>query len=377
MNKKIQLLLLTGSSLAFQTHAGDINFSGFATIAGGVTMGSDENYGGYDDKISFATNSLVGLQASSDLGEGWGVTTQLLAKGEEDWDLSAKWAFISYDTSNDWRILFGRQRAPFYIYSDYLDVSYAYHWITPPEGVYSLPFDVIDGIGAIKNLTLGSFDSTFHVTMGGNKSEISGFDAEFKDVISIAWSLNKDWFTARLSYAVADFSLDSPDITTLADGWRAAMFPEIATGVEIVEDKGKFAGVGFTFDFENWLIVTEVTKVETGENFYPTSDSYYMSIGYRLGNGLLHLTAGADEADPDISLLDDVPVGVVPELDFLYASTVGIFNNGAEDSSFVTLGYKWDMDATVSMKVEYTNFDNKLMGANDASLLQFAITTVF
>jgi methyl-accepting chemotaxis protein len=29
-----------------------------------------------------------------------------------------------------------RRRAPFYMYSDFLDVSYAYHWIKAPSGVY-------------------------------------------------------------------------------------------------------------------------------------------------------------------------------------------------------------------------------------------------
>ena len=80
------------------------------------------------------------------LGDDWAVTTQFVARGSNAWDLEAEWAYISFDASDERRLLFGRQRAPFYMYSDFLDVSYAYHWIKPPSGVYSLPFDVFDGI---------------------------------------------------------------------------------------------------------------------------------------------------------------------------------------------------------------------------------------
>ncbi|MCW8877693.1 MAG: porin [Kangiellaceae bacterium] len=380
--KKIFLsFVLSAICFSPQLIATEINFSGFATIAGGLTTDDNETLQGYDSDLSVSNNSLIALQASTDLGEGWGITTQLISKGSEDWNLATEWAFVSYDTSNDWRFLFGRQRAPFYVYSDYLDVSYAYHWINPPGGVYSLPFDTVDGIGVIKNSTLGSFDSTIHFTTGRNQGdfEVQGLpsEADFGDFYSFAWTLNKDWFTVRLSYASSTFSVFADALTPLTDGWRAANFPQVADSLEVVDDSGDFKGIGIIIDYNNFLFVTEFTQVDPGDSFFPPNDSYYLSFGYRTNNGMFHLTTGVDDNEPNFAMLNGIPSGVDPGLDFLIASTQGLLQSNLEDTSFYTLGYKWDLDAPISLKFEYTTFEDDVFSTNEASLLQFAIVTVF
>ena len=129
------------SALSSTTTYADIQISGFGSIVGGMTTSSDEQLYGFDDNFDFKEGSLFALQASSDLENGLGVTVQLQAKGADDWDPEFKWAYVSYDVSDDFRVLAGRQRLPFYMYSDFLDVSYAYAWIEPPEGVYNVLFD--------------------------------------------------------------------------------------------------------------------------------------------------------------------------------------------------------------------------------------------
>jgi len=362
-------------------NAAEIDFSGFATIAGGMTTSSDENYGEFDDSFNMSENSLVAIQASADLGNGWGVTTQLISRGSDEWDLGAEWAFISYDTDNDWRFLFGRQRAPFYVYSDFLDVSYAYHWITPPSGVYSLPFDTFDGVGAIKTSTLGSFDSTFHTVIGRNTGELSAqgvqADSDFSDFFTASWTLTRDWFTIRASYARTNFTVFDDSVGLLADSWRAAGFSQVGDGIEINDDSGDFKGIGFIIDYENFLVVSEYTEINPEDSLFAPNDSFYISAGYRTDNGMFHITYEADENEPNFALLNGVPSGVDPGLDGLLAITQAQFTGLQEDTSSVTIGYKWDLDSPISLKFEATAFTDDLNSADDATLVQFAIVTVF
>ena len=118
------------TALASTLAHAEVNFNGFANIVAGQASSGDSQWG-YDDDIDFKQDSLFALQASSDLGEGLSVTAQIIARGQDDWDAEFEWAYLAYNFNDDTRILAGRQRAPLYLFSDYLDVSYAYPWITP------------------------------------------------------------------------------------------------------------------------------------------------------------------------------------------------------------------------------------------------------
>ncbi|MGX5173408.1 porin [Aliikangiella sp. IMCC44653] len=361
--------------------AAEINFSGFATLAGGK-LSEEIEFRGYDDEIGFASNSLLALQASADLGDGWGVTTQLISRGSENWEVDSEWAYLSYDASDNWRLLFGRQRLPLYIYSDFLDVSYAYHWISPPEGVYSLPFDVIDGIGSIYSNSFGGFDSSLHLTYGRTEGNIEALDADtvFKNAVSVAWTLNRDWFTLRLGYAQTDLSILSEDLSNLAQAWRdtgplvGQDFSTIGDNIESIDDKGTFAGVGIIIDYNDFLFVTEFTDVDPGNNLLQKQESFYVSFGKRWGDALLHVTYGED-----LDVVEDVlgAAASIPPLAGLVAATNGVAVGLEEDSKFYTVGLRWELSDSVAMKIDYTDYDDLNPVNNTTSIFQVALTTVF
>ncbi|NOY71468.1 MAG: porin [Gammaproteobacteria bacterium] len=380
--------------LPLNLSAGEVDFSGFATLAGGIifnestkdtTITDDEiSYQGYDDDIGFDSKSLVGLQASAELADGWGFTTQFVARGSESWDLNAEWAFLSYDANDNWRFLFGRQRAPFYMYSDFLDVSYAYHWIKPPSGVYSIVFDVIDGVGSIFKSTIGDVDSTVHLTFGRNRDPARILDvdrtSDFPNFFSASWTLNWDWLTFRTSYARTDLSIEFDNISPLLQGWRGTPFASIADDLEIKDDTAEFGGIAFTIDYNDYLLTGEYTKIFLKDTFLPEQDSYYISFGKRFDNILIHLTYGADENKSDFGILDKVtvPAGVNPQLDMLVGGSKNALLSVQEDSSFYTLGLRWEVSDSVALKVEYTEFENKdTFSGEEASLIETALTTVF
>jgi hypothetical protein len=346
-----------------------------------MTTSDDDSHLGFTDDIDFSEGSLVGLQFSKDLGEGWGLTTQLLSRGSEDWDIGVEWAFLSYSQDNS-RFLVGRQRAPFYLYSDFLDVSYAYHWITPPQGVYNyIPFDSIDGVGYLYNSMIGDFDSTVHLTYGRNTEEFSlgGEDItpDFTNVISASWSLNRDWMTVRLSYTMADLDFPSEGLGQLAAGWAAAGFASVGDSIAVNNDDGSFAGIAFIADYEQHLFITEYTYIEADGTLLAENDSFYASYGYRTDYGMWHVTWAQDESDPDLARFDGVPLGVDPGLDFLYGASLATVLDQDEDTESLSIGFKKDFDTTVSLKVEYTMFDDNLSTNVSRDLIRVALVTVF
>ncbi len=379
MKTKLSALAIA-SLISTSVSAVDINWNGFASIVAGQTMSSDESLYGFDDSINFDNGSLIAIQASSDLGNGLGVTAQILAKGEDDWDPEFAWAYISYDFTDNLRMLVGRQRAPFYMYSDFLDVSYAYPWITPPEGVYSLPFDTFDGVGFIYNASLGSFDTTTHFTYGSNDNEavIAGavVDPTFDDIAALSFTATRDWFTFRVAYAVATSTIPVESIDALAAGWAQTPYASVGNLLKMEEDDGDFLEVGFQIDYNDWLVVGEYTEIDTGDTFLHENDSYYVMLGKRVNTVTYHVTYGADNND-GASLTAGIPVGVDPTLDFLIASTNGATQSQAEDTTFITLGARWDFHDSAALKFEYTDYSDDLDSSGDAGLLRMALVTVF
>jgi len=369
------LLLSSISNIA----TAEVNLNGFASIVAGVTTASDEQLYGYDDNIDFKNDSLFALQASSDLENGLGVTAQIISRGNNDWDPKFEWAYVSYDANDNLRFLAGRQRAPFYMYSDFLDVSYAYPWITPPNGVYNLLFDSFDGLGMLYTSTLGEFDATTHVIYGKNNTEITllgeTIKPDFKDLTGLSISLNRDWLTLRGAYFQADMTMPFEFLQPLKDGWAQAGFADISNDVVAEGDKATFVELGLQIDYNNYLLNAEYTKLKLDHTAFGDQKSYYVMLGKRINEFLVHITYGKDD-DSKSDFTQSVPFGVAPSLDFLKATTQQIIASQKADEKYIIAGVRWDFHDSAALKFEYTSFNNKLID-NDANLFRVALVTVF
>ena len=380
MKQKIKLLGLF-SALAVSSAQAEIALNGFANIVGGQTTSSDESLYDYGNNLDFNTGSLLALQASSDLGEGFGVTAQILARGNNEWQPEFEWAYVSYDATDELRFLAGRQRVPFYMYSDYLDVSYAYPWITPPEGVYSVPFDSFDGLGAIYSTSLGSFDSTLQVIYGGYKGEAGGVDVDFQDLMGLSFTVNRDWLTLRAGYIRTNMNiddLDEPKVDAAYAGWVGAGFPEIASHLEVKDDLGDFIELGFQVDYENFLLIGEYTQLTLENVPLANSDNMYVMAGYRFNNLLAHITYGINDAAKDAitGSAPPVPTGSA-DFDELITGTDEYVADLEKDTAYYTVGLRWDFHDSAALKFEYTSFADNLDSTQDAGLFRTAIVTVF
>jgi hypothetical protein len=358
----------------------EINFNGFASIVGGTTTANDEFLYSYDNNFDFKKDSLFALQVSSDLESGLGVTAQIMSRGADDWDPKFEWAYLSYDVNDRLRILAGRQRAPFYMYSDFLDVSYAYPWITPPNGVYDLLFDSFDGLGFLYSAQLGQFDTTTHVIYGKNNSEVTllgeTIQPDFKDLAGVSVTANREWLTLRAAYFQSDMSMPFQFLQPLKDGWLQAGFPKISDDVVMDGDKGTFVELGLQIDYNNYLVNAEYTKLTLDHMPFANQESYYVMLGKRINDFLVHITYGKDD-NKKSDYTAAAPFGIAPSLDFLKSSTQQVIASQQADEKYITVGVRWDFHDSAALKFEYTNFNDSLDNANDANLVRVALVTVF
>ena len=382
MKKLTKSLLFSSMLVTYSAHA-EIALNGFASIVGGVTTSSDDQLYGYDDTLSFDQGSLFALQASSDLGEGLSVTAQILARGENDWDPDFEWAYVAYEANDNLRILAGRQRIPFYMYSDFLDVSYAYPWISPPAGVYSTAINTFDGIGAIYSTNFDEFDVVLHGIYGNKDgdikvdTEVTGqADATFDGLAGASITVTRDWLTLRAAYFQADSTIDLQRLQPLVDGWTAAGFSDVADNITVFEDKSEFVEFGFQASFDTVQIIGEYTELTTADTTIGDEDSYYIMVSKQFDNILASITYAVDE-DSAASITGGVPTGISPDLDGLIALTNGATDSQEVDVTSITLGLRWDFHDSAALKFEYVDYSDDLNSNNDAGLLRAALVTVF
>lgn len=156
----------------------------------------------------------MGLQLSTDLSDGLSVVAQLTAQGANDFDAEIEWLYISYNISNELNAKAGRQRYPFYAYSDYLDVGYAYHWIRPPQDVYSLAVSSYEGISLRYDSSLGDWDTSilgYYGASDNDKSSLMKIDTE--SAMGLALTGTYDWLELRVAYHELD--IEVPDFLVM------------------------------------------------------------------------------------------------------------------------------------------------------------------
>lgn len=361
--------------------AAELRFDGFASFVAGQVLDKDElyesNYRGYDDKIGFQENSMFALQVRADLQERLSATAQIAAKGKDDYEAKFNWAYLSYELSNEWTARFGRQRIPYFMYSDFLDVGYAYHWIEPPYHVYNLAgFDSADGLSIEYQTDIGPWTSRATAMVGrANTTLESAFDSEVEtevsDILMVNWSMNYDWFTARVVYAQSDLTFD---FSALLEG---VIFPQLETafpgGLSMVlsesskqefavtDDKVTFSGVGIAIDPGSFFFVAEATELGAEDSFLQEpSIQWYVSGGLRIGDFTPYITYERVESDYNDDgirrIMADQPAS--PLNAFQEAALKEIMTANIPEEAVYSAGLRYNFHPSAAFKVEYIAADN-------------------
>lgn len=144
--KRLQAVcFITGLGCALASvpaHAVDLSASGFGTLGYAV---SDQpyNYQRFvDEGGTFKRDTVLGGQLDAKFSAEWSATVQAKVapslNNDEDWSLTASWAFVSWRPGNDWLLRLGKQRVPMYLNSENMDVGQTYDFARLPFEMYGI-----------------------------------------------------------------------------------------------------------------------------------------------------------------------------------------------------------------------------------------------
>lgn len=392
---KTKLAFLTAASLLAAPAFADIQINGFANLIGGMTLDDDEAVYDYDSDFTFDPASVFGLQVRGDVSDKLSATAQLVGRGSDDYDASFEWAYMTYVVSNNVSISAGRIRLPLFKYSASLDVGYSYHWLTPPDSVYGIDFNNIDGVRLDYSAYSGDWEYGAQFTVGRVQADtfISGTPAELEleNVVAVSFEATRDWFSARTLFARGTTTAVNEDFDTFVAGMGqfGAFIPSAtaaAEGFSVNEDSGTFFEVAIDIDKYDWFIGAEFTKTEVDDAIIASDEAWYVTAGMRFGKFTPHITYEVEEADngDQVALVAGLP-SIIETGDAvtdatwssIYQAATGIAADQAQDTSAVTLGLRYDIEPGFAVKAGVTWYSDDLNDANDATLLRVGANYTF
>jgi len=373
----------------------DVQINGFANLIGGMTLSDGETVYDYDDDFSFDPASVFGLQVRGEVSDKLSATAQVVGRGRDDYDADFEWAYMTYALSNNTNISAGRLRMPLFKYSASLDVGYSYHWLTPPDAVYGIDFNNIDGVRVDYSNYAGDWEYGAQLTAGRveTNTTISGTPAllELENVVAVSVEATRDWFSVRSLIARGKTSAQNAEFDGFVAGLGqfAPFVPTAgaaAEGFSVNEDTGTFFEVAVDIDKYDWFVGAEFTQTEVDGSVIADNKAYYITAGLRLGKFTPHITYEVEEADnaDQLALVAGLPSTIMTGdavTDATYAGLVqaagGIAAQQNLDVSAVTAGLRYDVEPGFALKVDVTWYSDDLNDANDATLLKVGANYTF
>lgn len=277
------------------------------------------------------------------------------------------------------------------MYSDFLDVGYAYHWLRPPESVYTLGFENQDGI-VLEHLTdLMGWSSRVTVMAGRSDSSTLSdtgipVDVSILNQMGVAWSMNHDWFTARIAYFESRLLIPSDATDILVAGvetfynnaigfaipgysveTRDALLSRLSNDLNFDEDKASFAGIGFSVDYQSFIASAEYTMVKADETLLAERNSWFMSAGYRIQKFTPYISYEKWDFNAQTDTIEAferaAPATGIPLFDAgrdALIDGLGLaFSDQAKDAETIGVGLRYDFHPSAAFKVEYNQQDNE------------------
>lgn len=432
-----KLTRLSVALLAFAApvcHADDnaIAWNGFLNVVGGVLKdapivdfsGREQipDYQGYTDDFTFDQQTSAGLQAQKRLDDKTSITMQLYAEGDVDnYQTTVKWLYLTYAPTYHSTFRIGKIQAPVYYYSDYLNVGYAYHWISPPESVY--PFDAgMNGINYVYQNTWGDLEWSGELMLGSGDDYFPIIESRVHTRKSRGLAVNLSRgdllsFRAMVLQTEGTFEVDAINDEALADITAQAtdtaleesglpdniidiVRPDLLASTRAQLDNGALdlSGVSITYgdlamrvENERWLLMTELITVQTDAYLYNDLVSKFITGGVHVGNALYHITFTRGGANPDDEVnvdrhnntpadpnnIDDVGNVLASQI---RSTLAGVFCRSQQS---VSVGVRYDTSANTAVKFEVTrfkelaSFNGDELGVGDNLLFRTALNATF
>lgn len=348
------LLILLFFSFGSANANEKIKFNGFASIVSGIDL-SDENARSDYSNETFDNlqESRVALQMTAQLEDGVRFIGQAVGKGDEadGFVSNYDWAYFDFNVGSSGKLKVGRVRVPFYKYSDYLDVGYAYHWIKPPEAQYGISFSNADGLSYTENFQMGPLENSITALYGRYQGTLRAggvpSQGEIRNLVGVRWNFNASDNEFYLSYWQGDCFIASTTTLVALEGVATA------SGIDpsLVSYDGDFCyfyGGGYKGSFGDFGLHAEAGTVDIEDAAAAQTVGGFVGGTYQMGDYLLHLNYEMRELTAE-------------EYDGANAATInGLLESTGGETTNISVGVRKDIGFSSAIKFEvhqYTTGD--------------------
>jgi hypothetical protein len=351
-------LLFSSTSLVHAKTEDALQFSGFARVVLGYLDETNATYFGYDDGISLDQQSLIGLQADYQILDNLTVTGQFVGHSGRERDSGLEWLYLTYKPTRYIQLKLGKQRIPFFNYSDSLDVGFAYPWITLPQQVYnSIFFSTFDGIlanyqwsGKKVGFDIEGYWGSFDDNINTDGTEVA---TKVNNLHGIITKINYDNWTFRASYHSGNTVIELTEFEEFSKVLNQLGFTQSAKSLN-PNGKAEFYQISASYDNLDYFFRTEVTQINAQSSVVPNIDGYFVAAGYNYYPFLTYVSFAKNKTtygEPTY----EIPVGFDPQLDMLASGYQIIFNElPLFNSQSIALGTRWDFKPNLALKAEVT-----------------------
>ncbi|HEY9135721.1 MAG TPA: hypothetical protein VIM85_07995 [Pseudomonadales bacterium] len=402
--------------------------------------------GGLSNSENHASNAIAGLQFDFTINDKTNAVLQLTANGlghrdsqDSPGTVAAEWAYLAYHLTDNLTFRAGRLRLPFYMASEYLEVGYAYPWVSPPGAVYGLlPFDSYYGADVTYNFNLAGIDIAYQGYRGTVELETNFGTFNIKGIYGNALTFTKGPYSFRTSFSQAkvegtfnadgiapDFVLESAEFQTFAATTGPALIAAqvgaecapcdlgdialavagtsdndmyllylattagggdpvaggalVASNFSAVEDlQASYFDYALAYNNHGWNIIAEGDRYAAGGSAQDI-EGHYLSVAKQLGQWTPYAVFGEVYSTTD-SDFGNAVADIAPSV----VNGLGFHPVNQRES---TLGVRWDFAPGVALKLETQNltrfkgtrglFVAPLGDAGSVNVYSLAIDAVF
>lgn len=363
------------------------NLSGFASL--GIVSSSNPDYafrrdisqddGSHDRKLSWRTDSILGLKWQGRWSYQLDSVVQLVAKDRFDNSLanSVEWAFVHYRPKDSWDLRLGRMGVDVFMLSEYREVGYAYPWVRPPQDTYGLlslyhfngadlnkRFDLASATLNLK-LFYGSSRNRYPLDYHGNRSQALDFNPG-----GLSLNLERDNWKWRYSFVRVKvnnnfFSELTQALDSIAPYWPDAA--ELSSSLSTSNSHFSYHELGLSYDSSSWWLQTELVKLRSNTSLLQDSRLGYLSLGRHFGPWLVYLNSGRASPASPISTLappQGYPEPLSTQLQLLTQGINGTVNGARLDQHSWGLGTRWDFKPRMALKLQLDRVSFASQGSN-------------
>lgn len=358
---------------------GSVRFSGFGTI-GAISNSTDEigfkvdlsdPNPAFKDDVSYRSLSMIGLQLNATITNKFEAVVQFIGRDrrEQGQINVVRLAALNYAPTQHWQIRLGRTSPRIFLLSDSRLIGYSNLWTMPVQEFYSsLVINYLDGFDTTYSIQKGPGTFTGNISYGQatvpiNHPVYAGASLRLGRSIVVNFEYDAyDWLV-RFSYAKADNWEDWPELGQVRNILRGlAAQLDWQEGFRLADDYTfedgavHFYSLGATYDTGNFVIKSELGRMNSNIDSVGSLDSGYLSVGYRMGDFTPYTVLAKVRTTDGYSLTEPPPAPAIP----LVSLAVGTFDSRSNQTS-VSLGLRWDLMLNKSLKIQWDRksvFDN-------------------